>query len=47
MVRPVIKDIIFMGQKSHLATKDDLATADDLIDTLKAQQKAASVWPPI
>lgn len=36
MVRPVIKDIIFMGQKSHLATKEDLATADDLIDTLKA-----------
>ena len=25
-----------MGQKSHLVTKEDLATADDLIDTLKA-----------
>lgn len=36
MVRPIIKDIIIMGQKSQLATEEDLAVADDLLDTLKA-----------
>jgi peptide deformylase len=31
-----MKDIIFLGQKSILATKEDLSVADDLLDTLKA-----------
>lgn len=36
MIRPIVKDILFLGQKSELATKDDVAVIDDLVDTLKA-----------
>ena len=36
MIWPFIKDIIIMGQKSQPATEEDLAVADDLLDTLKA-----------
>lgn len=36
MIRPVVKDILFLGQKSEPATKDDVAVIDDLVDTLRA-----------
>ncbi|WP_346889116.1 peptide deformylase [Clostridium sp. UBA1056] len=36
MIRPVVKDIVFLGQKSEHATKDDVAVIDDLVDTLRA-----------
>ena len=36
MIRSVVKDIIFLGQKSEPATKDDVAVIDDLVDTLRA-----------
>ncbi|VYU56731.1 peptide deformylase [Clostridium tertium] len=36
MIRPIVKDILFLGQKSELATKDDVAIIDDLVDTLRA-----------
>lgn len=36
MIRPIVKDILFLGQKSKLATKDDVAVVDDLVDTLRA-----------
>lgn len=36
MIKPIMKDIIFLGQKSMLATKEDLSVANDLLDTLKA-----------
>jgi N-formylmethionyl-tRNA deformylase len=36
MIKPIIKDILFLGQKSEDATKNDIAVIDDLIDTLKA-----------
>lgn len=36
MIRPVVKDILFLGQKSEPATKDDAAVIDDLVDTLKS-----------
>jgi peptide deformylase len=39
MIRPVVKDIIFLGQKSEPATKDDLVVIDDLMDTLRANLK--------
>ncbi|WP_346936722.1 peptide deformylase [Clostridium sp.] len=35
MIRPVVKDIVFLGQKSEPATKDDVAVIDDLVDTLR------------
>ena len=36
MIRPIMKDVLFLSQKSEIATKDDIAVVNDLIDTLKA-----------
>lgn len=36
MVKPIIRDIIFLGQKSKPATARDVSVAEDLLDTLKA-----------
>lgn len=36
MIKPIVKDILFLGQKSEEATKNDIAVIDDLIDTLRA-----------
>lgn len=36
MIRPIMKDPIFLARKSELATKEDLSVAEDLLDTLKA-----------
>ena len=36
MVKQIVKDIFFLGQKSEPATKEDLLVAKDLRDTLKA-----------
>lgn len=36
MIRPIVKDILFLGQKSESATKADVAVIDDLVDTLRA-----------
>lgn len=38
MVKPIIKDIFFLGQKSEPATKADLQVGRDLQDTLKANR---------
>ena len=38
MVRPIVKDILFLGQKSEPATKADLSVGQDLKDTLKANE---------
>lgn len=36
MVRSIVKDALFLGQKSEPATKEDAAVVDDLLDTLRA-----------
>ena len=36
MIKPIVKDILFLGQKSEEATKNDMVIIDDLIDTLRA-----------
>lgn len=36
MIKPIVKDILFLGQKSELATKEDIKIVDDLVDTLRA-----------
>lgn len=36
MIKPIAKDVLFLGQKSEEATKNDIAVIDDLIDTLRA-----------
>ena len=35
MVREIVKDEVFLKQKSESATRDDIAIAVDLLDTLK------------
>ena len=36
MIKPIVKDVLFLGQKSTPATPDDISVADDLTDTLRA-----------
>lgn len=36
MIRPIMKDVLFLAQKSEPATKEDIAVVDDLIDTLRS-----------
>jgi peptide deformylase len=38
MVKPIVKDMLLLGQKSEPATKDDLYIAKDLRDTLAAHK---------
>ena len=39
MVRELIHDPILLGQTGEPATREDLPTAEDLLDTLKAHQE--------
>ena len=38
MIKPIIKDMFFLGQKSEPATRQDLPVGQDLMDTLRANQ---------
>ena len=38
MIRPIVKDVFFLGQKSEPATRQDLPVGQDLMDTLRANQ---------
>ena len=38
MVKQIMKDIFFLGQKSEAATKADLQVGRDLLDTLEANR---------
>ena len=40
MVKELVHDPILLGQKSELATKEDLQVAGDLLDTLAANKEA-------
>ena len=39
MVKPIMKDIFFLGQKSEPATKTDIQVGRDLMDTLAANRE--------
>ena len=39
MVRPIVKDVLFLGQASLPATPDDISVADDLLDTLRTHSE--------
>ena len=39
MVREVVHDVLFLGQKSESATQEDKQIAIDLLDTLKAHEE--------
>ena len=36
MIKPIVKDVLFLGEKSEVATQEDMDVVDDLIDTLRA-----------
>lgn len=36
MVRPIMRDVLFLSRKSELAKREDLPVAQDLADTLRA-----------
>lgn len=38
MVKPIMKDVFFLQQKSEIATKADRQIIQDLLDTLKANE---------
>ena len=38
MIKPIVKDVFFLGQKSEAATKQDMSVGQDLMDTLRANQ---------
>ena len=38
MIKPIVKDVFFLGQKSEPATRQDLSVGQDLMDTLRANQ---------
>lgn len=38
MIRPIMRDPLFLSQKSEAASREDLAVLQDLLDTLKANQ---------
>ena len=39
MVKPIMRDVFFLSQKSEPATKDDLQIGRDLMDTLSANRE--------
>ena len=39
MVRDIVQDVIFLGRKSQAASREDLPTAQDLLDTLAAHRQ--------
>ena len=39
MVREIMKDVVFLAQKSSAATPDDLSVAQDLLETLIAHKE--------
>lgn len=38
MIKSVMKDVIFLNQKSEMATEADMQVVQDLLDTLKANE---------
>ena len=38
MIKPIVKDVLFLGQKSEPAAKQDISVGQDLMDTLRANQ---------
>ncbi|MGL5574185.1 MAG: peptide deformylase [Sarcina sp.] len=40
MVKNIVRDVLFLGQKSELAIKEDAYVIDNLIDTLNANLEA-------
>lgn len=39
MIQPIMKDVLFLSQKSEPATQNDMQVVTDLLDTLKANEE--------
>ena len=39
MIRPIVKDVLFLRQKSDPACREDLPVGIDLMDTLQANRE--------
>ena len=39
MIRPIMRDVFFLAQKSEPATREDLPVVQDLLDTLAANRE--------
>ena len=39
MIKPIVRDVFFLGQKSEPATRQDMAAGRDLMDTLTANRE--------
>lgn len=39
MIKPIVRDIFFLGQKAERAVKADMAVGRDLLDTLQANRE--------
>ena len=39
MVKEIMKDMLFLGQKAEKAAKEDISIAEDLLDTLRAHRE--------
>ena len=40
MIRPIMRDVLFLNQKCEQATEADKQVVQDLLDTLKANEEA-------
>ena len=38
MIKPIVKDLLFLQQKAQLATEEDIKIGQDLLDTLNVNQ---------
>ena len=38
MIRPIMRDVLFLKKKAVPATKNDMSVVQDLLDTLKANE---------
>ena len=47
MVKKIVRDPLFLQQKSELATEADTQVIVDLMDTLKANLDRCVAWLPI
>lgn len=39
MIKPIVRDVLFLRQKAEAATRADISVGQDLLDTLKANRE--------
>ena len=46
MIKPIVRDVMFLQQKSEPAGIEDMSIAQDLQDTLNAHRDRCAEWLP-